>query len=425
MACPMPSGMPTGAPVCDGNCLFEDPYAAAPRFYVKGEYLAWWTRNDHVPPLVTTSAPGNLLGNINSEADLGDRGVLGRPTTHILFDGPLDHGLQSGARFTAGWYFGDCKNLAVEASYFFLGRGNDSFTATSNQFSVLARPFLNLNTQPAPTEDSEIITYPTISTGGIRVDSSSKLSGAELNARFRLGCDCPSCSPYDGCNVCCCPPPVRWELLVGVRYLRLEESLRITEDFTFTSDPRVAAFLAPDFAPGDRVVISDGFATRNEFYGGQVGIAGEWKTGRWSIDWRGKLAVGNTHQVLDIDGSQQIFRNGTLVKTNLGGLLALSSNIGHFTRDRISFVPEVGMDVGYQITPAIRVFAGYNFLAWTHVLRPGEQIDRALDVTLIPNGPVQANGQPFPPSGLNRPAVPFRDSLYWAHGITAGLEFRW
>jgi hypothetical protein len=424
---PMPGVMSSDAPMCDGAGLVEDPYAAAPRFFVKGEYLGWWTRNDRVPPLVTTSAPGNLLGNINTAADLGDQGVIGGRTTQVLFSGPLDYGMQSGMRITAGWYFGCSKDIALEGSYFFLGRGTSSFTANSSQFPVLARPFLNLNTQPVPTEDAEVVSYPSISTGSIRVDSSSQLSGAELNMRFRLGCDCccpcpAACDPCNACNPCCnacCPPTVRWDLLIGARYLRLHESLRITEDFTISSDPRVAALLNGAFAPGDHVIITDGFTTHNEFYGGQVGIAGEWKYGRWSVDWRGKLAVGTTHQTLDIDGSQTIIRGGTALPPFNGGLLALSSNIGHYTRDRFSVAPEIGLDVGYQLTPAIRIFAGYNFLAWTHVLRPGEQIDRGLDVTLIPNGP------PGTPTGLNRPAVPFRDSTYWAQGITAGLEFRW
>ncbi len=103
-----------------------------------------------------------------------------------------------------------------------------------------------------------------------------------------------------------------------------------------------------------------------------------------------------------------------------GGLLALNSNIGRFHKDHFSFVPEIGMNVGYQLNDNIRVFAGYNFLYWTGVLRPGDQIDRALDVTRIPNFPVAA----APVSGLH-PSVPFKTTDFWATGVNVGIEFRY
>jgi hypothetical protein len=53
-------------------------------------------------------------------------------------------------------------------------------------------------------------------------------------------------------------------------------------------------------------------------------------------------------------------------------------------------------------------------------VRPGDQIDRGLDVTRIPNFGVPANPLPQP-----RPAVPFKETDYWAQGINIGLEFRY
>ena len=104
-----------------------------------------------------------------------------------------------------------------------------------------------------------------------------------------------------------------------------------------------------------------------------------------------------------------------------GGLLGLSSNIGNSHKDHFSFVPEVGMNVGYQVNDNIRIFGGYNFLYWTGVMRPGDQIDRSLDVTKIPNFPVAGT----PAMGQPRPTVPFRTSDFWAQGITVGIEFRY
>src|SRR5205823_3226983 len=103
-----------------------------------------------------------------------------------------------------------------------------------------------------------------------------------------------------------------------------------------------------------------------------------------SLDLRGKLALGVTHQEINISGGQSL-TNAAGTAQALGGLLALNSNIGDFSRDRFSVVPELGVNVGYNLTPNLRAFCGYNFLYWSSVVRPGDQIDRGLDITRPPN----------------------------------------
>ena len=73
--------------------------------------------------------------------------------------------------------------------------------------------------------------------------------------------------------------------------------------------------------------------------------------GRWDLDARGSIAFGNTHQELDIDGSQVRTRPGQLPTTYQGGLLAVGPNLGHFTRDLFSVVPEATINIGYWLTP--------------------------------------------------------------------------
>jgi hypothetical protein len=71
------------------------------------------------------------------------------------------------------------------------------------------------------------------------------------------------------------------------------------------------------------------------------------------------------------------------------------------------------------VTPNVQVYAGYNFLYWSNVIRPGDQIDRTVDLTFVPNAP------PVPPSGQNRPAPTFGQSDFWAQGVQFGVQFRW
>jgi large repetitive protein len=64
-----------------------------------------------------------------------------------------------------------------------------------------------------------------------------------------------------------------------------------------------------------------------------------------------------------------------------GGFLVLPSNIGTHQTSRFSVVPEVGVNLGYAITPGVRVSIGYTFMFWTQVVRPGDQIDLRVNTT--------------------------------------------
>src|SRR5262249_48023859 len=136
---------------------------------------------------------------------------------------------------------------------------------------------------------------------------------------------------------------------------------------------------------GTHVINTDTLATRNHFYGAQVGIAGQKQWGNLTLDGVLKVALGATHEEVNIQGVQ-LFPPGTPnVDTRTGGLFALSSNIGNFSRDRFAVVPEIGVTLGWYLTENVQLTVGYNFLYWSSVVRPGEQIDRNLDVNRIPN----------------------------------------
>jgi hypothetical protein len=378
------AGVPTGP---FPEALNAPPGAAVnplhPRLYVAGEYLLWWVQGQQVPVLATTSAPA-------------DFGVLGAPTTQVLFGGnQINTSPYSGGRFTVGYWLGCDNSKAVEFTGFFLGGPNSSgFVTNSSMNPVIGRPFLEANNGQ---ETAQLTSLPGVTTGTLSVSAPSSLWGLEGNLRCLLCC---------GCNY-------RVSALAGFRNLNLNESLTITENIQGLST-------APPPFTNQMITVTDRFATRNNFYGGQVGIDARWYWGRWSVDARGKVALGDTVQLLDISGSQRFVSPTGVVQNFNGGLLALPSNIGHFSNNAFSVVPEIGFNVGYQILPCLRAFVGYNFLYWSNVIRPGTSIDRVIDVTQIPNFPL--NPEPAPVVGRH-PAPVFHEVGFWAQGITFGLEF--
>ena len=83
-------------------------------------------------------------------------------------------------------------------------------------------------------------------------------------------------------------------------------------------------------------------------------------------------------------------------------------------------VPELGINVGYQINPLWRVFVGYNFLYLSDVVRPGNQIDRVVNTTQLPS--VLGPGMLVGPA---RPTFVMKGTDFWAQGLSVGLEFRY
>jgi hypothetical protein len=321
-------------------------------------------------------------------ASSGD--VLGAPGTTVLFGGgESDEEPFSGGHFTAGYWLNDCQTVGVEARFFFLGQRSNNFITGSSGAPgapVVARPLINVFTG---AETSELVP------GTINVHERSRLLGTEVNGIFNV------------CCACC----ARLDLFAGFEYLELDEDLTITENL-----------LVPAGIPtigGSRFLVSDSFSTRNFFYGGQLGARGEVRRGNFFVNGTVGVGLGDTHQDLDILGSTIITPPGGTSVALRGGILALPSNIGHFSRDRFSVVPAVGVNLGYQVTQHLRAFIGYTFLYWSDVIRPGQQIDRVINPTQIPStlGPGTLVGPA-------RPEVLFKETDFWAQGINFGIELR-
>jgi hypothetical protein len=370
-------------------------------FWVSAEYLLWWIRGMPLPPLVTTGPASPTTPS---------PGAIGTPGTVVLFGGnDVDSGAFSGARFTAGFWLNGCHTVGIEGSYFFLGSRSNDFTTSSSGAAgsqVLARPFFDVSNG---MENSELDAFPGLASGFKIVHSSSALQGAEANMICNLCCICNDC-----CNPCAPAHGYRVDLISGLSYLDLKQKLFIGETSQVFPGATGTAL------DGSTISAFDQFDTRNQFYGAQIGARAEVWRNRVFANITCTVALGDTHQEVDINGSTAITFPGGATTILPGDLLAQPSNIGHYARDQFSVVPELGVNVGYQLTRNLGLFMGYTIIYWSNVELPGDAIDTRVNSTRVPTAPFFG----IAPSGPLAPLFSFHNSDFWAQGLNFGLQLR-
>ena len=210
-------------------------------------------------------------------------------------------------------------------------------------------------------------------------------------------------------NLCCgCCYRIDW--LGGYRYLTLSDQLGINETLTSTSPTNF-------IVPGTTLAVSDRFATRNTFNGFNTGLSAQFQRGAWGVQGLAMIAVGDNFRAVDINGSTTVTVPGMPSVTNTGGLLALPSNIGHYSSDHAAVIPVFGANLYYQIRPWLLANVGYTFLLWPQVVRSADAIDTAVNPNLLPPANPLAGGP-------THPVFTGGTSTFWAQGINVGLTLR-
>ncbi len=435
VSAPASAALPAPAPVMGQNGPVPalvwgpgDPGLGVPSctYWASAEYLLWCTRGSPLPPLLTTSTgTAGLLS-----------GALGQPGTSVLVgsDRP-DSGLRSdesnqaatavrsGARLMVGCWTSPDRQLGLEVGGFFLQSLTSTYSFSYPGVSALYRPVFDPVTNK---EDVQILAGSNVPgqftgtlTGSFQARLDSSFWGAEANARWCLssGNECF----LDG--------------LIGLRTLALHENLDIrvsSQAVTTVTESAVSPppgspvpdpFLPPPPLPilavaGIAFRVDDNFKANNQFYGGQIGAVTGLRVDDWIFNVTGKLGLGDTLQTVSIAGSTLTSVPGTPSQVVPSGFLAGVTNMGHYSRQVFGVVPEVGVNIGYQVTGHVQPFLGYNFLYWSSVVRPGNQIDGTLNPTFVPGSPVSPTGPPHP-------TFVFNGSGFWAQGLTLGVAVQW
>jgi hypothetical protein len=356
-----PTSCPEGGACQNGCCGGCNQCSRQWDTFGSVEFLLWWAKGTGVPPLVST-------GPLN--------------TGTVLFgDQLLASKARAGGRITAGIWLDPEHNVAAGGRFFGLGGDTTRFFASSDGTTPLARPFFDalLN-----VPSSFIVASPGISAGNVSAfGNTNNILGAEAFTEIMMQRD----------------ERRRVDLVAGYQFLRLNDWVQIDSTTTTPILP----------APLVTINMTDRFSTANQFHGGEFGLRGRVARGQWSADVLGLVGLGNMNEQVTIAGSTTV--NGV---TNPGGILAQNTNIGTYSRNRFTFIPQLTANLKYHFTPNASVHIGYNIIWISNIVTAGDQIDTVVNSSQIGGGPLV---------GPARPAFAFHDNDYWLQGINFGANW--
>ena len=349
----------------------QEAGAAGSRLYVNSEFLLW-----------------KYDGGLPADLSAALTGTGFDPT--ILADTLPLNSWYSGVRSTIGLWLDPSHLLGFEVGGFVLAERMGTFDTTVtidpsvNPSAIPQRLFLqpvvggliqvaNSRGVVDPPPGSGDLDSGDSLTSHLTGTSSSQMWGTETNVR--------STRLYFGTT--------SFDFLAGFCNANLDESLTFKGDFTFM-EPEAGG--DPDELPGNpengRTVTmhtTDSVSTQNHFYGAQVGTSFETVWNRFIVNGTGKFAVGGTWERVDLVGTTHLDPANiepaaglaTIPRpaTDLPGGLITPAVPGGFTShaDHFSIIPQLGANVGYQLTNSIRAYVGYNIMYWTNVARTKDQ----------------------------------------------------
>jgi len=352
---------------------------AGSRFWLEAGYQAGFVSNLSTPAILATRGGA-----------FGVQGAAG--VSNALGGGAADFNTLHGGRFTAGLWLDSNHAYGIEASAFFLSEGSAS--SNTGGGGVLARPFFDTSIQG---QNVRILNLPGQVSGSITSSATSEFWGADLGPIVRV-------IETD---------MITLDQLFYFRYLNLEESMVVSD----TVSPVGGAVTFRGQAirgAGAAVSVRDSASTVNHFYGGGAGVRLSITPGRFSASVTGKIAVGGTTQSLLLDGSTTLSGVGAN-QSAAGGLLVPDASSGRYSQSKLTYVPEVGVKLGFQITQNFGVYVGYNFLYMSQVGRPGGNFATSVNPTQLPSS--QNFGVPF---GPNPGPLQLQSFDFFMHSVGVG-----
>ena len=454
-------GMPPGSP---GPNLFPEPPVGAPRpgyenvlspgqldnwalpcrIYGSADYILWRINTGQLPQVSSTPPVGvvtvvshDYAEILNTDGTVGKTFLQNQYTEYFPFqvasvpaipNGAMNTGDHNGVRATVGFWLDPEQSFGLEASFFYLqqrGGGFNNYAINNNAQTVITTPFNDrlyqiipgtpgsLEVPATPPTETLIQTLPIVfvreADNNVAGFVSNSLWGAELNARCL------------GVNF----GPVAITSLVGFRYQEYHEDLDVEGFFSMYRPANVPGTdpLGSSLDQNLTIQTHDSVRAHDYFYGGQAGLDFSGACGRFYGQLTTKLALGDMHQVADVNSSTvqtTTTSSGATTTTSMpGGLLFTPLNNSRYTNDKISVIPDLNLRVGYFITHWLVGYIGYDVMYISSVARTGD-----LSVPAMTTTSVTAASSPSQVP-VQQSAFHFGDSHLWTQGLTFGLELRY
>ena len=142
---------------------------------------------------------------------------------------------------------------------------------------------------------------------------------------------------------CICCGSDRFNFLVGFRWLRLTDTFSMVQSISGINDI-------------DDVRMGMNLSSRNQFWGGQVGVEG--------------LLFGERDHGFSIDGVVKVGLFANDINNHARGSSPEGSGSIRWERNKTSLITEVGLNANYAFTQNIAMTLGYEFLYLNKVAVP-------------------------------------------------------
>jgi hypothetical protein len=368
-------------------------------------------------PLITTGSPADAIP-----------GAIGQPGTQVVFGNKhYNFHRTAGVKASIGSYIGPDKNVSVDIDGFWIFSRTRHFSISANpgEAPLIARPYYDVR---RASERARIVSSNSVATGFFSGSSSALIKtqfwGGELNIGYH-----PCSQQAVGCHTCGeiaarqkqpCDKNMTGGLFVGFRYLRLFEKLKIKDVMDPFGTPSGLSFNGsthPVTLP-DSLKDEDQFRTNNDFFGGQIGIKGDYAFNCWmSLGFYGKAAFGVTEQKYKSEGwttwESSVFGDQYAV----GGVLVQPNNMVHEKKWKYAWVPEAGVNFSIEPFSHLRFLVGYSFLWWSKIVRPGEQINNEVN-----SGQIPGNAAFYTPA-VQKPNNHLKETSFWLQAVNFGVSF--
>ena len=345
--------------------------ALPPRAYGSFDAMMIWRKGGNYPPILTTS-------------NATDQGVLGQPSTQVLWGGNQSDGPSLGGRLTVGLWMDDYQNWSVGGRFLGLTNQTLGYTATSAQYPVLAFPFYNTNTS---AQDSFLVALPG---NGVGAADNTTVNFANTNKLYMGDAFVTKHLYTNNGN--------RFDFVGGYTFAKIQDSFRMDSTYTVQET-------GGSIPQGTVVNVVDSFSAMNEFHGGQVGLMAEFQDGPFSWRALGKLSLGNMRQEGTLSG-QTTYNGGSAQPV---GNYVQATNSGSYGRSQFAYIPEANIEMLYALNCNLDLKLGTTFVYFSDVMTGGTMINNQIS-----------------PDGSNpNPQFNFVSQEYWILGMTFGVDYHY